>query len=450
MELFWKINDIINGFVWGKPMVVLLTITGMYLTFSLCFLPWRNICNGFKMILKPTQNDEQSGISPRAALFTALSATVGTGNIAGVASAIYIGGPGAVFYMWFIALFGMATKYSEVFLAIKYREKNSKGEWVGGPMYYLRNGLSDKSPHLGKIMAVLFAIFTCLAAMGMNGVQANSISEVMNSTFSINTNITGGAVMIIAGLVIIGGIKRISEYAEKLVPFMIVLYVVIGTIVLLINIHHLPHAIGSIFTEAFNFQAAGGGAIGAAIMIGFKRGIFSNEAGLGSAPIAHAASKTKDPMQQGIIAMTGVFIDTIVVCTFTALIILSSGIYQPGNGIQGASLTAESFKAVIPFGDVVVALSLGVFAFTTILGWAYYGEKAIEYLVKNETIVYGYRVCYILFIYFASISSLESVWKLADTFNGMMAIPNLIALLLLSPVVIKHFKESKNFKENKK
>ncbi len=439
MEIFWNINDTVNSWVWGWPMVSLLSITGIFLTVGLAFMPWRDLGFALKVTFssKPTPPGPD-GISPRAALFTALSSTVGTGNIAGVATAIYIGGPGAIFYMWMIALFGMATKYAEAVLAVEYREKNSEGEWVGGPMYYIKNGLGQSHPNIAKILAVAFALFGAFAAFGIgNGVQVNSIASAMNSTFSISPAITGIVVAVLAGAVIIGGIKRISDFAEKLVPTMIVIYLTAGLAVLCIFAGNIPSALASIFTEAFNFQAAGGGAVGVAILMGLKRGIFSNEAGLGSAAIAHAAAKTDNPVRQGMIGMVGVFIDTIVVCTFTALIILVSGVYSPENGLNGASLTASSFAAAFTGGDVLVSISLALFAFTTILGWSYYGEKCFEYLVKNRVATLTYRVCFIVWIYFASTFSLDQIWVLADTLNGLMAIPNLIALLVLSPVLFK-------------
>ena len=439
MELFWNLNDTINSWVWGWPMVSLLAITGVFLTIGLAFMPWRELGFALKLTFSPKGSQAgEDGIAPRAALFTSLSATVGTGNIAGVATAIYIGGPGAVFYMWIIALFGMATKYAEAVLAVEYREKNTNGEWAGGPMYYIKNGVGAFYPRIAKPLAAAFAIFGALAALGIgNGVQINSVAAAMKSTFNITPSVTGVVVAILAGLVIIGGIKRISETAAKLVPTMIIVYLVSGTAVLIIFAGNIPSALSSIFTEAFNFEAAGGGAIGVAILMGFKRGIFSNEAGLGSAAIAHAAANTDNPVRQGMVAMVGVFIDTIVVCTFTALIILVSGVYAPGNDINGAELTSSSFAAAFTGGDVIVSFSLALFAFTTILGWAYYGERCFEYLIKNKTATLLYRAFYIVWIYFAATFSLGQVWALADTLNGLMAIPNLIALLILGPIVFK-------------
>ena len=446
MEMFWSINDTINGWVWGWPMVTLLAFTGVFLTVGLAFMPWRELCSALKITFgKDGNTAKKDGIAPRQALFTALSATVGTGNIAGVATAIYIGGPGALFYMWVIALFGMATKYAEAVLAVEYREKNEAGEWVGGPMYYIRKGVNDALPGFGKVLAVAFAVFGALAAFGAgNGVQVNSIAAAMDSTFGISGSTTGIIVTLLAGAVIIGGIKRIAEVAEKLVPTMIVLYLITGLVVLITFAGNIPMAFGMIFKGAFGIDAVAGGAVGTAILMGFKRGIFSNEAGLGSAAIAHAAASTDNPVRQGMIGMVGVFIDTIIVCTFTGLIILVSGVYAPDNGINGAALTTNSFAAAFAGGDVIVSIALALFAFTTILGWSYYGEKCFEYLTKSKSATMAYRVCFIVFIYFAATFTLDQVWSLADTLNGLMAVPNLVGLLILSPVLFKLTKKLKS------
>jgi len=446
MDLLFEINKIINNFVWGLPMVILLTFTGIFLSIGLSFMPWREFGNAIKITFGRDSNKSDKGsIAPRKALFTALSATVGTGNIAGVATAIYIGGPGSLFYMWLIALFGMATKYTEVFLAVKYRERNEDGQWVGGPMYYLSKGVNEKLPGVGKILAFAFAVFGSLAAFGTgSGVQINSITNALNSTFGISYTTTGVIIALFAGMAIIGGIKRISEVASKLVPTMVILYLISCLYVLVIFAENIPNAFVMIFNEAFGINSVAGGAVGTAILMGFKRGIFSNEAGLGSAPIAHAAAKTDNPSRQGMIAMIGVFIDTIVVCTFTGLVILVSGIYQPGNEINGATLTTKSFLAAFDGGDVLVSISLTLFAFTTILGWSYYGEKCFEYLTKNKFAQHAYRLCFVGSIYFFATLSLEQVWAIADTFNGLMIVPNLIGLLILSPLVFKLTKELKS------
>ena len=446
MDTIFEINNIINETVWGLPMVILLAFTGIFLSIGLKFMPWREFANALKITFGRGSNESsEKGIAPRKALFTALSATVGTGNIAGVATAIYIGGPGSLFYMWLISLFGMATKYTEVFLAVKYRQKNEDGEWYGGPMYYISKGVGEKSPALGKALAMLFAISGMLAAFGTgSGVQVNSIANALQSTFGIPSDTTGIVVAILAGSAIIGGIKRISDVASKLVPTMVILYLSSCIIVLIIFAENIPSAFAMIFKGAFGLDPVVGGAVGTAILMGFKRGIFSNEAGLGSAPIAHAAAETDNPSRQGIIAMIGVFIDTIVVCTFTGLIILVSGIYQPDNGINGATLTTKSFAAAFSGGDIVVSISLTLFAFTTILGWSYYGEKCFEYLIKNNFAKHIYRLLFIISIYFSATLSLEQVWAMADTFNGLMILPNLIGLLILSPMVFKLTKELKS------
>ncbi|MGB1361355.1 MAG: alanine/glycine:cation symporter family protein [Alphaproteobacteria bacterium] len=447
MELFWEINSTVNSWVWGWPMVILLAFTGVFLTVGLAFMPWRELSNALKITFgkDSDKTSSKNGIAPRKALFTALSATVGTGNIAGVATAIYVGGPGALFYMWVIAAFGMATKYAEAVLAVEYREKNENGDWVGGPMYYIRKGVDDMIPGLGKVLGVAFAFFGAFTAFGIgNGVQVNSIAGAMDSTFGVSGTTTGIIVALLAGAVILGGIRRISEVAGKLVPTMIVLYLVTGTIVLVTFADNIPAAFGMIFKGAFGLDAAAGGAVGTAILMGFKRGIFSNEAGLGSAAIAHAAADTNNPVRQGMIGMVGVFIDTIVVCTFTGLIILVSGIYAPGNGVNGAALTAQSFAAAFSGGDAIVSIALALFAFTTILGWGYYGEKCFEYLTKNSAAVNLYRLAYVVFIFFAATFTLDQVWSLADTLNGLMAVPNLIGLLVLSPVLFKLTKKLKS------
>ena len=442
MDSLWRINDAINSFVWGWPTVVLLAVTGVFLTFGLKFFPWRNLGVSLRLIFSKQEKATKESIAPRAALLTALSATVGTGNIAGVATAIYIGGPGAVFYMWLIALFGMATKYTEAVLAVRYRDKNTEGRFVGGPMFYIRKGVGARFPTIAKILAFAFAIFGTIASFGIgNGTQVNSIANVLVDSAGISPYITGAIVALLAGFVIIGGIKRIAEVAERLVPLMIVVYILAGVAVLIVFYAKIPSALFAIVTQAFAPNAAVGGGIGTVILMGFKRGIFSNEAGLGSAPIVHAAANTDNPVQQGTIAMVGVFIDTIVVCTFTALIILVSGVYAPGNGINGSVLTARSFVSAFPHGDLVVSFALPVFAFTTILGWSYYGERCFEYLVKKPKFTLMYRIAYILFIYFAATLPLERVWTLADTSNALMAVPNLIGLLILAPAVFQVTKQ---------
>ena len=444
MEQLNNIISQINAFAWGPPMLGALGVTGVLLTLGLVFMPWRKIGYGFQLLFsKDAQAGGDGDIKPFNALMTALSATVGTGNIAGVATAIALGGPGAIFYMWLIALFGMATKYAEAVCAVKYRTTDSENKYIGGPMYYLRNGVGEFAPGLGKWLGLAFAIFGAVAAFGIgNAVQVNSMAAVLSSSFKVPTFITGIIVAILVGIVIIGGIRRISEVAGKLVPIMIVLYIGAALVIIAINITEVPVAFGLIFTHAFKPAAAVGGfagaAVAAAIRFGVARGVFSNESGLGSAAIAHAAAKTNNPVRQGIIAMLGTFIDTIIVCSMTALVILTSGIWIAGE--TGAVLTANSFNSAISGGDYIVTIALAIFAFTTILGWSYYGEKCWQYMFKEKTIII-YRVLWVLAVLTFANLKVDFVWNLADTLNGLMAIPNLIGLLLLAPMVFKVTKD---------
>ncbi len=380
---------------------------------------------------------------------TALSATVGTGNIAGVATAIALGGPGAIFYMWLIALFGMATKYAEAVCAVTYREVDSAGKYVGGPMYYLRNGVGEFAPELAKWLGLAFAVFGAVAAFGIgNAVQVNSMATALADSFLIPTWITGIIVAALVGFVILGGIQRIGEVAGKLVPAMIVLYVGMALIIILINIASVPEAIGLIFYHAFTPAAAAGGfagaAVAAAVRFGVARGVFSNESGLGSAAIAHAAAQTNSPVRQGAIAMLGTFIDTIVVCTMTALVILTSGAWTlkggDGAGLTGVVLTSAGFQSTIAGGRYMVTIALAVFAFTIILGWSYYGERCWQYLFSENSLMV-YRGLWVLAaLGFANVK-VAFVWNLSDTLNGLMAVPNLIGLLLLAPMVFKVTRE---------
>jgi len=441
------LNDLIsqvNAFVWGPPMLMMLGLTGVILTIGLMFMPWRKIGYAFRQLFH-NQPDTEGDVKPFNALMTAMSATVGTGNIAGVATAIALGGPGAIFYMWVIALFGMATKYAEAVCAVTYREKDANGNFVGGPMYYLRNGVGESNPGLGKSLGVAFAIFGAVAAFGIgNGVQVNSMASVLNDSFSIPTYVTGIIVAVLVGFVVFGGIKRIGEVAGKLVPSMIVLYVGASLLILMFNAEQIPNAFAMIFKYAFEPVAAVGGfagaAVAAAIRFGVARGVFSNEAGLGSAAIAHAAAKTNNPVQQGLIAMLGTFIDTIIVCTMTALVILTavdaSGVAVWSSGATGAVLTSDAFLASIAGGNYIVTIALAVFAFTTILGWSYYGERCWQYLFKENTVIIYRAIWVIAILAFANVK-VDFVWNLSDTLNGMMAIPNLIGLLLLAPMVFK-------------
>ena len=430
----------INGVVWGPMMLVLILGVGLFLSIGLKLMPILRIGTGFRLLWggrTASAGDEKEGeIPPFQALMTAMSATVGTGNIAGVATAIFLGGPGALFWMWITALIGMATKYSEAVLAVKYRETDEKGQHVGGPMYYIKNGLGKKWAWMG----VAFAIFGAAAGFGIgNTVQSNSVADVLHANFSIPTWISGLVMMILVGAVILGGIKRIGHVAGALVPFMALSYLIAGLVVLAINAHLLPQALDLIFTHAFSPVAAQGGfagaAVWAAIRFGVARGVFSNEAGLGSAPIAHAAAQTNDPVRQGLIAMLGTFLDTLVICTITGLVIVSSGAWTGGE--SGAALTSQAFATALPgMGNYLVAIALAIFAFTTIIGWSFYGERCVEFLFGIKAIT-PYRVLWILAIPLGATLSLDFVWLVADTLNAMMAIPNLVALALLSPVVFK-------------
>ncbi|MDE9453613.1 sodium:alanine symporter family protein [Xenorhabdus bovienii] len=439
MELITQWLNAINGIVWGIPMLVGILGIGIFMQIRLSFLPIRKLGTGFKLLFQKNEQRGEGQISPFNALMTALSATIGTGNIAGVATAVVMGGPGALFWMWMTALLGMATKYSEAVLAVRFRETDKNGNYVGGPMYYIKNGLGKKWIWLGT----LFAFFGSIAGFGIgNTVQANSVADVLQSNFGIEKTVTAGILVILVGAVLIGGIKRISDVAGKLVPVMTVGYFGAGIIVLALNITAIPEAFVLIIKSAFTPVAAQGGfagaAVWAAIRFGVARGVFSNEAGLGSAPIAHAAAKTQNPIRQGLIAMLGTFIDTIIVCSVTGLTIVITGGWLTGE--TGATLTASSFSAVIPGGNYIVAVALAIFAFTTILGWSFYGEKCIQYLLGPKAIV-PFRIAWIIALPIGATQSLNFVWLLADTLNAMMAIPNLIALALLSPIVYRLTKD---------
>lgn len=430
-----KLNAL-SSIIWGEYLLIpLLTIVGIYLTIGLYALPWRKIPVAFQTLWRGRKETHGQGdITPFQALMTALSATVGTGNIAGVATAIYYGGPGAIFWMWVIALFGMATKFAEAVLAVSYRETDELGNYVGGPMYYIKNGLGEK----WRWMATAFAFFAMIAAFGIgNMVQSNSVADEINSTFNIPTWITGLVIATLAALVIIGGVKRIAQVAARLVPFMAFAYVFAALCIVILNIDKFPDAVLLIVKSAFSETAASGGFIGATIWLairwGFARGIFSNEAGLGSAPIAHAAAQTSDPVKQGMVAMLGTFIDTIIICSLTALVIIMTGTWE--SGLKGVSMSSQAFSTgLYGYGGYVVSYGLILFAFTTILGWSYYGERSAEYLFGAK-IIQPYRALWVTAIFIGAVMKLELVWTFADVLNGLMALPNLIALLLLSPVV---------------
>jgi len=449
MELITDLIKQLNGIVWGPLMLVLILGTGLFLMIGLRGMPLIKLVYGFKMLWQGRDSDKTKGegdISPFNALMTSLAATIGTGNIAGVATAIFLGGPGALFWMWMTALVGMATKYSEAVLAVHFRETDTNGNKVGGPMYYIKNGLSSRFAWLGTA----FAIFGALAGFGIgNTIQANSVADVLSSNLGISPLATGLVMAVLVAMVLLGGIKRIATVAGKLVPFMAIAYVLAGIVILAMHASALPEAFNLIFTHAFTPIAATGGfagaAVWAAIRFGVARGVFSNEAGLGSAPIAHAAAKTDSPVQQGTIAMMGTFIDTIIVCSITGLVIIVSGAWTSGE--TGATLSSLAFESVLPgFGGFIVSFGLCIFAFTTILGWSIYGEKCVEYLFGVRSIT-PFRILWIIAVPLGATANLSFIWLVADTLNALMALPNLIALLLLSPVVFKLTKDY--FKKNK-
>ena len=441
MEFITEMVGAINGVVWGVPMLILILGAGLFLTVGLRFLTIMKIPFGFSLLWKGRIPGNDAGdITPFNALMTSLSATIGTGNIAGVATAIFLGGPGAVFWMWMTALVGMGTKYAEAVCAVRFREKDENGNFVGGPMYYIQNGMGAN----WRWLAITFALFAGIAGFGIgNMVQSNSIADALYTTFDIPHLYTGIIVALLVGAVLLGGIQRISQVAGALVPFMAALYILASIVVLAINANAMPAAFGLIFTHAFSPAAATGGfagaAVWAAIRFGVARGVFSNEAGLGSAPIAHAAAKTKGPVSQGLVAMLGTFIDTLIVCTFTALAILSTGVWT--SGATGAALTSAAFEAALPgFGGVIIAVSLAIFAFTTIIGWSYYSERSLQYLF-GTSIIMPFRAVWSLAAIIGATVKLGFIWLLADTLNAMMAIPNLVALVVLSPIVFAVTKE---------
>jgi alanine or glycine:cation symporter, AGCS family len=429
----------INGIVWGVPMIIAILGTGLFLQVRLRLMPLARLGTGFKLMWEGRRAGPESEgeISPFAALMTALAATVGTGNIAGVATAIFLGGPGALFWMWCTALVGMATKYCEVVVAVEYRQVDDKGEHVGGPMYAIRNGLGQGWAWLGAA----FAIFGGIAGFGIgNMVQANAIASVLQSTFSVPVWVSGIILAALTGLVILGGIKRIGHVAEALVPAMIVGYIALTLFVLAAYASAIPGAFALVFTHAFTPAAATGGftgaAVAAALRYGVARGIFSNEAGLGTAGIAQAAGTTTSSVRSGLIGMMGTFIDTIIVCTMTGLAILVTGAWTSGE--TGAALSSLAYETAIPgVGGYLLAIALAVFAFTTILGWSYYGEKCWEFLIGSTRFEIPYRWIWTGFVFLGAVAELDFVWLVADTLNAFMAVPNLLSLILLSPVVVQ-------------
>ena len=432
----------VNSFVWGPAMLILILGTGLFLQLRLGLMPLRHIGAGFRLMWagRRASGEAIGDITPFAALMTSLCATVGVGNIAGVATAIALGGPGAVFWMWITALVGMATKYAEVVLAVHYRELDERGHAVGGPMYAIKNGLGARWAWLGTA----FALFGGLAGFGIgNMVQANTTASALGNTFGLDSTVVGVGIFAVTAAVTLGGIRRIGAVANRLAPFMIVAYVAAAAAVLIMHAPDIPAAFVMIVQSAFSPTAAVGGFTGAAIMAairsGVARGIFSNEAGLGTAGIAQAAGRSASPVQSGMIGMTGTFIDTIIVCTMTALVIIVSGAWQSGE--TGAVLTQLAFESALPgFGSELVAIAVTVFAVTTIFGWAYYGERCWQYLLGARVIV-PYRVLWCIAAFFGAVTQLDFAWQLADTLNALMAVPNLIALLALSPVLVRLTRE---------
>ncbi|MDR2952125.1 MAG: sodium:alanine symporter family protein [Treponema sp.] len=446
-----SVNDKLNGIVWGPPMLILIVGTGIFLTIMVKFMQvsriktWWKATFGFVFSKRIREKAKGSNITPFQAVSTALASTVGTGNIVGVATAIVRGGPGAIFWMWVSAFFGMITKYTEVLLAVKYREVDAGGTHHGGPMYYIEKGLKM------KWLAVIFAIFATFATFGIgNLTQANSIASSMATSFNIPMIVSGIVIAILTGLTILGGIKRIAQVTEKLVPFMAVFYVIGSVIIVIVNIAKLPHAFGLIFSNAFSARSLEGGVMGYIIMkamrFGVARGVFSNEAGMGSAPIAHAASEESDPVRQGLWGIFEVFVDTIIICSLTGLVILTSGISAfeagakdfVGGLFSGADLTMSAFSATFgQAGGIFVTLGILLFALSTILGWSYYGQQSLGYLTKNnKTWDWIYKVIFTVLTVVGAVGGLTLIWDIADTLNGLMAIPNLIALIMLSGVAL--------------
>jgi AGCS family alanine or glycine:cation symporter len=433
--------DALNNVVWGPITLWLIGLTGLYLMVGLGFMPLRRIGFGFRQALGSIRSSKGEGdVTAFEGLTTALAATIGTGNVAGVAGAIATGGPGAVFWMWLIAFVGMATKYAESVLAVHYREVDDLGEHVGGPMYFIRNGLG---PGWGWL-ATLFALFGTLAGFGIgNGVQAHEMALALKTSLGVPELLTGVVMAVITFLVLIGGIERIGKVTEVVVPFMAIVYVVGALVILLVHLGEIPAALGVIFNDAFTGQAVAGGALGTVIQKGISRGVFSNEAGLGTAPIAQAAAKPGDPVLQGTVAMLGTFIDTIIVCTMTALVIVISGLYTGDQ--SGVALTMAAFDKGLPGAAWLVTFGTVFFTGTTILGWGYYSERCLEFLAGTRAIQ-PFRLVWVAVVVIGAVATGGVIWTVADILNGLMAIPNLIGLLLLSGTVFRLTREY-SFKE---
>ena len=454
MEIIEKINSVINGWVWGPPMLVLMGVVGILMTILTGIFQIRHIGHWLKKTIgsifkskEITAHTKDKSISQFQSLCTALAATVGTGNIVGVAGAIATGGPGAVFWMWIISFFGMMTNFSENVLGIFYRKKNAKGEWTGGAMYYLKYGLGSKKhgKTIGLVLAGLFSIFCFLASFGIgNMTQVNSISSNMKSAFGVPTWITGIVIMVAVGVVVLGGLKRIAAVTEKIVPFMVILYIVGSLVILVTHITSIPAIFAAIFKSAFGLKAAGGGIVGfgikQAVVMGMKRGVFSNEAGLGSSVMVHSSSNVEEPVQQGMWGIFEVFADTIIVCTLTAVSILASGDIDLvtghlAEGVESSNLASAAFGAMFGKpGEMFIAVAILLFAFSTVLGWSHYGSTACEYLLGMKA-TQVYKVVFTIATFGGAVMGQNLAWEIADTLNGLMAIPNLIGVLTLSGTV---------------
>ncbi|BBO66889.1 transporter [Desulfosarcina alkanivorans] len=436
----------IDSFVWGLPTIVLLVGTGVFITGLLKVIQFRHFAYAWKLISGKYDNPEDEGeVTHFQALSTALSATIGTGNIAGVGTAVAIGGPGAIFWMWVTAIFGMGLKYAECLLSLNFRKVHSDGTTGGGPMYYLEHGLGQ------KWLGVTFAVFAAIASFGIgNMVQANSVAEPLLDTFGVPKLVTGLVIAVLCFAVIVGGVKRIGAVSSKVVPAMAVFYIVGALLVIFSHLGQVPAAFARIFHDAFSGTAATGGFVGAgvaqAIRFGVARGVFSNEAGLGSAPIAHGAAQTQEPVREGLVAMLGPFIDTLVICTMTGLVIILTGAFTltgaDGTGLTGAVLTKTAFQNGMPFagGQYIVTIGIIFFAFSTVIGWSYYGDRCIDYLFGQKAVL-PYRIIYCLIIPVGATIKLSLVWTISDIFNALMAWPNLVGLIFLSPVVVKMTRE---------
>ena len=452
LNLVEEVNSAINNVVWGPVMLVLLVGTGIFITFRTGFFQVTKFGHMIKSTLGGIFDKDESKkrpgmVTPFQAMTTAIAATVGVGNVAGVATAIVSGGPGAVFWMWVSAFFGMMTKYAEILLAMKYRVKDEHGVSHGGPMYYIERGLKM------KWLAVLFCFFGALACFGIGNMnQSNEIAAAMNKTFGLSPLVTGIITAVLVALVIIGGITRIGKVTEIVVPFMALFYIIGGAIALIMNASQIPEAMRQIFAGAFSMRSVGGGIMGYAVVramrYGFARGVFSNEAGLGSAPIAHSAADTNNPVSQALWGIFEVFVDTIIICTITALVVVTSGLAgvltdASGKIVSGGALTSAAYEAVLgPLGGTFVSIAIIFFAASTILAWSYYGQQCIGYITKgNKAVDMAFKLVFICFIVVGALGQLSLIWDISDTLNGMMAIPNLIALIALSGVVFKTTKD---------